>query len=149
MQIRFAKPDDYAQWRPLWDGYNRFYGRFDATALPEEVTAQTWSRFHDPAIPLQALVAERDGKIVGIAHYHFYRSTLLLKDDCYLQDLFVDPNCRGGGVGRKLIETIYAEARAKGLARVFWLTQQTNARAMVLYNDVAEFSGFVVYRKVF
>jgi GNAT superfamily N-acetyltransferase len=145
--IRFAKSDDYAQWRPLWDGYNRFYGRYDATALPEEVTAQTWARLLDPAEPMHALVAERDGALVGLAHYHFYRSTLLLKDDCYLQDLFTDPHCRGEGVGRRLIETIYETARSRGLARVFWMTQQTNARAMVLYNDVAEFSSFVVYRK--
>ncbi|HWD27498.1 MAG TPA: GNAT family N-acetyltransferase [Rhizomicrobium sp.] len=147
--IRPATPDDYAQWRPLWDGYNRFYGRFDATALPEEVTAQTWSRFFDEAEPLYALVAEEDGKIAGIVHYHFYRSTTLLGDDCYLQDLFTVPARRGKGVGRKLIEAVYDVARAKGLVRVFWHTHETNARAQVLYNDVAERSGFIVYRKMF
>ena len=149
LAIRLAVPSDYAQWRPLWDGYNRFYGRFDATALPEEVTAQTWSRFFDEAEPLYALIAEEDGRIVGIVHYHFYRSTTLLQDDCYLQDLFTDENLRGKGIGRKLIEAVYAVARAKGLARVFWHTHESNARAQVLYNDVAERSGFIVYRKVF
>lgn len=149
MQIRFARSDDYAQWRPLWDGYNRFYGRFDATALPEEITAQTWSRLLDPAVPMHALVADEGGALVGLAHYHFYTSTILLKDDCYLQDLFTDARTRGRGVGRKLIEGVYVRARERGLARVFWHTHQTNARAMVLYNDVAELSGFVVYRKTF
>jgi GNAT superfamily N-acetyltransferase len=149
LTIRGVRADDYAQWRPLWDGYNRFYGRFDATALPEEVTAQTWSRFFDEAEPLTALVAEDDGKIAGIVHYHFYRSTTLLNDDCYLQDLFTDQGRRGKGIGRALIEAVYERARAKGLARVFWHTHDSNARAQVLYNDVAERSGFIVYRKVF
>ena len=147
--VRNAVPADYARWRPLWDGYNRFYGRFDATALPEEITAQTWSRFFDDREPMHALVAEQGVKLLGLAHYHFYRSTLLLKDDCYLQDLFTDAACRGKGIGRMLIEAVYDRARSSGLARVFWLTQETNARAQVLYNDVAERSGFIVYRKVF
>ena len=147
--IRPAVPADYPQWRPLWDGYNRFYGRFDATALPEAVTAQTWSRFFDEAEPLYALVAEENGEIVGIVHYHFYRSTTLLNDDCYLQDLFTDQSRRGKGIGRALIEAVYDRARGKGLARVFWHTHDSNARAQVLYNDVAERSGFIVYRKVF
>src|SRR5258707_11529846 len=98
---------------------------------------------------MHALVAERDGRLVGLAHYHFYRSTFLLKDDCYLQDLFTDAAWRGEGIGRRLIEAVYDRAREKGLARVFWHTHEGNARAQVLYNDVAERSGFIVYRKVF
>ena len=147
--IRPVVPADYEAWLPLWDGYNRFYGRFDATALREDVTAQTWARFFDEDVPLHALVAEHDGKLVGLAHYHFYLSTTLLRDDCYLQDLFTDADCRGQGIGRRLIEAVYDRARERGLARVFWHTQDSNARAQVLYNDVAERSGFIVYRKVF
>ena len=94
-------------------------------------------------------MAETDGRVAGIVHYHFYRSTTLLNDDCYLQDLFTDPSVRGKGIGRALIEAVYVRAREKGLARVFWHTHESNARAQVLYNDVAERSGFIVYRKVF
>jgi GNAT superfamily N-acetyltransferase len=147
--VRAVAPNDYEQWRPLWDGYNRFYGRFDATALPEAITEQTWARFFDKCEKSRALVAEADGALAGLVHYHFYRSNLLLNDDCYLQDLFTDAACRGRGIGRMLIEAVYARARANGSARVFWLTQESNARAQVLYNDVAERSGFIVYRKVF
>ena len=147
MQIRFATPDDYAQWRPLWDGYNRFYGRFDATALSEEMTALTWARFHDAAEPMHALVAERDGRLIGLVHYLFHRSTILKNDTCYLQDLFTDGAARGGGVGRALIEAVYEQARWRGSQRVYWVTQETNAVAMVLYDQVAERSGFLVYRK--
>ena len=147
MIIRFAHPDDYERWLPLWDGYNRFYGRFDATALPIEITQATWRRFFDAGEPVNALVAELDGRLVGLVHYIFHRSTTLLNDICYLQDLFTDESCRGKGVGRKLIEAVYEEARKKGLARVYWQTHETNARAMVLYNQVADRSGFLVYRK--
>ena len=147
MQIRFAVPDDYAQWRPLWDVYNRFYGRFDATALPEEMAALTWSRFHNAAEPMHALVAERDGRLIGLVHYLFHRSTILKNDTCYLQDLFTDSAARGGGVGRALIEAVYEQARRCGSQRVYWVTQETNAVAMVLYNQIAERTGFLVYSK--
>jgi len=147
LAIRPVIEADYAQWRLLWDGYNRFYGRFDATALPEAITAQAWDRFHDPAEPVHALVAQQDGRLVGLVHYLFHRSTNLLGDICYLQDLFTDASCRGRGVGRALIEAVYERARAAGSPRVYWQTHETNARAMALYNDVAARSGFLVYRK--
>ena len=147
MQIRFVTPGDYAQWRPLWDGYNRFYGRFEATALPEEITALTSARFHDAAEPMHALVAENDGRLIGLVHYLFHRSTILENDTCYLQDLFTDSAARDGGVGRALIEAVYDEARKFGSQRVYWVTQETNAVAMVLYNKIAERTGFLVYRK--
>ena len=146
-KIRFARSDDYEQWLPLWNGYNRFYGRFDATALPGEITQTTWRRFADLNEPMHAMVADRGGQLVGLVHYLFHRSTTLLNDICYLQDLFTDQSCRGEGVGRALIEAVYEQARLAGSVRVYWQTHETNARAMVLYNEVADRSGFLVYRK--
>lgn len=145
--IRFARPDDYEQWLPLWVGYNRFYGRFDASALPDVITQATWRRFFEASEPVHALVAEKEGKLAGLVHYLFHRSTTLLNDICYLQDLFTDENCRGEGVGRMLIEAVYEQARQAGSQRVYWQTHETNAEAMVLYNRVADRSGFLVYRK--
>ena len=100
--IRPPTRDDYAAWKPLWDGYNAFYKREGPTALPDEITQVTWQRFFDPYEPVHALVAERDGQLVGLTHYLFHRSTTRIEPNCYLQDLFTLPSERGRGVGRQL-----------------------------------------------
>jgi len=145
--VRFVTADDFHAWKPLWDGYNAFYGRSADTALPDAFTRIAWSRFLDPAEPMHALVAERDGRLIGLAHYLFHRSTTNPADSCYLQDLFTTEQARGLGVGRALIEAVYANARAAGAARVYWQTHETNAVAMQLYDKVAQKSGFIVYRQ--
>jgi GNAT superfamily N-acetyltransferase len=148
LTIRPIARSDHAQWLPLWDGYNAFYGRADDTALDPAVTATTWERFFDADEPVHALVAEQDGRLLGLVHYLFHRSTITVGPSCYLQDLFTTAQARGQGVGRALIEAVYAAARQAGAARVYWQTHETNATAMRLYDQVAEHSGFVVYRKL-
>ena len=147
--IRALAPADRPQWEALWAGYNAFYGRHGETAVPAEVVDTTWTRFFDPAEPMHALVAERAGTLLGLAHYLFHRSTLQLQPTCYLQDLFTVENARGTGIGRRLIEAVYDRARAVGSPRVYWQTHETNTTAMRLYDQVAERSGFLVYRKNF
>jgi GNAT superfamily N-acetyltransferase len=144
-RIRPVRRTDYDEWRPLWDGYNAFYGRAGATALPEEITQTTWRRFFDPAEPVHALVAEEEGKMVGLVHYLYHRSTTRLHDICYLQDLFTEPRLRGLGVGRRLIHAVYDAARAAGCTRVYWQTQVTNQAGRALYDKVAKHHGFIVY----
>jgi GNAT superfamily N-acetyltransferase len=145
--IRFAIPADFPRWLPLWQGYNAFYGRSGATALPDHITQATWTRFFDAYEPVHAMVAEHDGRLVGLVHYLFHRSTISIAPTCYLQDLFTDQTTRGKGVGRALINAVYEQAKLAGLTRVYWLTHETNSTAMKLYDQVAERSGFVVYRK--
>jgi GNAT superfamily N-acetyltransferase len=147
-RIRPVAAADLAAWRPLWDGYNAFYGRHGDTALAEEVSRTTWSRFLDPAEPVHALVAEHEGRLLGLAHFLFHRSTTQLGLSCYLQDLFTAPDARGRGVGHALIEAVYRRAGEAGSPRVYWQTHETNGSAMRLYDQVAERSGFVVYRKL-
>ena len=146
--IRFVTRQDYAQWLPLWDGYNAFYGRSGATALAPEITAMTWARFFDAYEPVHGLVAESDGHLLGLTHYLFHRSTTAIEPVCYLQDLFTSNAARGRGIGRALINRVYEQARLAGSSRVYWQTHQTNLTAMQLYDKVAERSGFVVYRKL-
>ena len=148
LTIRFVTRGDYEQWRPLWDGYNAFYGRSGATALAPEITQMTWARFFDAYEPVHGLVAEDGGELLGLTHYLFHRSTTAIAPVCYLQDLFTTQAVRGKGVGRALINAVYAQARLAGSPRVYWQTHATNHTAMRLYDKVAEHSGFVVYRKL-
>lgn len=143
IDIRPVTPADHAAWLPLWQGYLDFY----QTALPAETSALTWQRFLDPDEPTHAALAWRDGQALGLVQWIFHRSNWLVEHSCYLQDLFVSPELRGSGIGRRLIEHVYAQARAAGAARVHWLTHESNSAAMQLYERIAERSGFVQYRK--
>ena len=145
--VREIAKTDYVQWLPLWDGYNHFYGRSGPTALPDDITATTWARFFDEMEPVHALVADLDGRLIGLTHYLFHRSTTMVEPICYLQDLFTSAEARGKGVGRALIEAVYDCAKAAGAKRVYWQTHETNQTAQSLYDQVAEKSGFLVYRQ--
>jgi GNAT superfamily N-acetyltransferase len=143
--VRPIERTDYAEWRPLWDGYNRFYGRHGPSALPEAISEATWERFFSREEPVHALVAEENGRVIGIVHYLFHRSTTRLNDVCYLQDLFTVEAARGRGVGRQLIQAVYKAASVAGSSRVYWQTKVTNAPGRALYDKVAEHQGFIVY----
>jgi GNAT superfamily N-acetyltransferase len=147
MIVRAVERADFDQWLPLWQGYNAFYGRCGDTALPGDITHMTWARFFDAYEPMHALVAESHGRLVGLAHYLFHRTTIRIEPTCYLQDLFTVAEQRGTGVGRALISAVFEQARLAGCARVYWLTHESNATAMKLYERLARLSGFVVYRK--
>jgi GNAT superfamily N-acetyltransferase len=143
--IRPVKPGDRAAWEPLWQGYLTFY----KSTLASEITDATWRRFFDPLERLGAFVAERDGQLIGIAHYLLHRSTWAPLCYCYLEDLFVEASVRGSGAGRALIGAVETAAREAGASRLYWMTHETNETAQKLYNQVAERPGFVQYRKKF
>ena len=143
--IRPVKPGDRAAWEPLWQGYLTFY----KSTLASDITDATWLRFFDPLERLGAFVAERDGQLIGIAHYLLHRSTWAPLCYCYLEDLFVEPSVRGSGAGRNLIAAVESAAREAGASRLYWMTHETNETAQKLYNQVAERPGFVQYRKKF
>jgi GNAT superfamily N-acetyltransferase len=147
IEVRPVNRDDFPAWKVLWDGYNGFYGRSGDTALPSEVTQTTWSRFFDSYEPVHALVAERAGKLQGLAHFLYHRSTIQVSPTCYLQDLFTSAAARGRGVGRALIHAVYQRAHAAGSTRVYWQTHESNTVAMRLYDQIAQKSGFLVYRQ--
>ena len=149
LTIRPIARQDYDQWLPLWDGYNAFYGRSDATALNPEITRMTWARFFDAYEPVHALVAVSEHGLVGLTHYLFHRSTTAIEPSCYLQDLFTAETARGQGVASALIYGVYERAKLAGSPRVYWQTHETNLTAQRLYDKVAERSGFIVYRKLF
>ncbi|MCB1411595.1 MAG: GNAT family N-acetyltransferase [Xanthobacteraceae bacterium] len=143
--VRPVGRDEREAWSPLWAGYLAFY----ETSVPAETSDVTWRRLHDPAEPMHLLGAYVDGKLTGIVHYIFHRSTWTPGNYCYLQDLFVADSARGLGLGRALIEAVYDRAKAAGASRVYWLTQEGNAQARILYDQVADRPGFIQYRKIF
>ena len=144
-QIRPVSAADHPAWLPLWQGYQRFYN----AEIAAEVSAVTWQRFLDPSEPMHAALAWQDGVAVGLVHWIFHRSCWTVSDYCYLQDLYVAETVRGGGVGRALIEQVYAAAQAYGANRVHWLTQEDNTQARQLYDRIASRSGFIQYRQLF
>lgn len=141
--VRPLEPSDRAQWGTLFEAYLRFY----ETVLPQEQYELTFNRLLDPAEPMHGFAAFEDGKMVGIVHAIFHRSTWLPESTCYLQDLYVHMSQRGKGTGEMLIDVVADLARKNGAGRLYWLTHESNATARRLYDRVAQNAGFVQYRK--
>lgn len=137
-------PEDHADWRRLWTGYLEFY----ETSVGEEVYESTWARLlGDDPQDFSCLVAEADGRVVGLTHYLFHRHAWKIENICYLQDLYVDAEVRGTGAGRALIEGVYRAADAAGVPSVYWLTQDFNAEARKLYDRIGVLTPFIRYNR--
>jgi GNAT superfamily N-acetyltransferase len=143
MRIRDATAADGAGFRRLWDAYLAFYH----VTLDPAVTDQTWSRILDPASPLSARVAvDNAGTVRGFAVWHHHVASWHLANDLYLEDLFVDAPARGAGLGRALLDDLFALAHARGFGRIYWHTDEGNARARSLYDSYAPADGHIRYR---
>jgi len=144
LTLRPVSQADHSAWLSLWQDYQRFY----ETEISADTSTVTWRRLLDPDEPMHVVLAWHGAQAVGLVHYIYHRSCWTTGDYCYLQDLFVDETLRATGVGRALIQHVYAEAHAAGASRVHWLTQEHNSTAMQLYDRIAERSGFVQYRRL-
>lgn len=142
--VKAIESTDFEMWLPLWKGYQRFY----EVDIPESVTLTTWGRILDPAEPMYAALAVVGERALGLVHSIYHRSTWATDDYCYLQDLFVAGEVRGGGLGRALIEHVYADAKRRGASRVYWMTRASNHSAIQLYDRLADRTDFVQYRKL-
>jgi len=143
MMIRDATAADEAGFRALWAAYLAFY---DVTLAPA-VTDQTWARILDPASPMSArLAVDETGAVQGFAVWHHHIASWHLANDLYLEDLFVDGAARGTGLGRALLDDLFAIARARGFGRIYWHTDEGNARARSLYDSYAPADGHIRYR---
>jgi len=140
--IRPVLAADKSQWLILWQGYLDFY----KTELSAEQTERTWNRIMDANFNMNCAVAEEAGKVVGFVTYNLQNSTWSPNGHCYLEDLFVDPNARGSGVGRSLIDYVKAFALEKKCSRLYWNTDEDNATARKLYDTYALESGKRQYR---
>lgn len=145
VRIRPLTASDEADWRRLWTGYLAYY----ETTVPETVYQSTFARLlGDDPRDFSCLVAEDEaGRLIGLTHYLFHRHAWKVEEVCYLQDLFADPDARGLGVGRALIEAVYDAADAAGAPAVYWLTQDFNATARKLYDRIGELTPFLKYQR--
>jgi len=141
--VRSLTRADEPQWRRLWSTYLRFY----ETDLPEKVYLTTFDRLLSDTEPQHGLIAERGDRPVGLVHYIFHRHNWRVEDVCYLQDLYADPEVRGMGVGRALIEAVYAAADKANSPSVYWLTQDFNAEARKLYDRIGTLTPFIKYQR--
>jgi len=144
ISIRPLAAADRPGWSQLWAGYLRFYRQ----RLPDDITEVTFARLIDPARQPHGLVAAlADGSLAGFAHILSHPTSWATADIVYLEDLFVDPAVRGGGIGRALIEAVYAKADAEGAAGVYWMTQEYNADGRALYDTLARRTSFIRYER--
>ena len=134
---------DKTAWLPLWAGYLEFY----RTSVAPEVTETAFARLTGLDEDMFGFVAERDGRVVGIAHCILHRTTSMMGKHLYLNDLFVSPDLRRSGAGRALIEAVYRHADEIRAAHVYWLTHESNATARKLYDSLAVNDGFLEYRR--
>lgn len=145
--IRPLEAADEAAWRGLWTAYLEFYG----STVSEKVYRSSFDRMlaGNQGAPneFRGLIAELGGKPVGLVHYLFHRHGWRIENVCYLQDLYADPDVRGKGIGRALIEAVYAAADAEGCPSVYWLTQDFNKNARKLYDRIATVTPFIMYRR--
>lgn len=139
LQIAPLAAGDRAQWEPLARGYKAFY----KTELADAEYDTAFRRMLE-AEGTHGLGAKIDGRLVGITHYLFHTGIWHARA-CYLQDLFVDDGVRGRGVARALIEAVAERARVQGAQRLYWLTQEHNTTARLLYDRIAKYNGFLRY----
>lgn len=145
IEIRALQREDKPGWSELWTAYLAFY----ETSRPQEIYDLYFERLlGDDPQDYSCLIAFRDGQPAGIAHYLFHRHGWSAENVCYLQDLYVAPETRGTGLGRKLIEAVYAAADDAGAPSVYWLTQDFNATARQLYDRVGQKTPFIKYSRV-
>ena len=142
--IGYVTENDFEAWLPLWKGYQTFY----EVDLSDAVTQTTWQRFLDVSQDPYCIVARIGDEIVGFAHFLFHKSTWAESEYCYLEDLYVLPEVRGQQVGKQLIEHLAEIAKARGCARVYWHTQESNHRAQRLYDSIASKPGMIKYQIV-
>lgn len=143
--VRPLRRSDRSEWARLWQGYLEFY---ETTVSPEIYDTQFERLLSDAPNTYFGLVAERGDRLVGLTHYIFHAHGWKVEDVCYLQDLYADPDARGLGVGRALIEAVYAAADANGTPSVYWLTQEFNDTARHLYDRIGACTPFIKYARV-
>ena len=143
INVRQIQVGDKSAWQELYFDYLKFY-----ETSPSDVNSELlWDRLTNPEPQIQALVAEANGVVIGIAHFHYQLSTWSDTSYCYLEDLYVAEDARENGVAKALIQQVQELAIKQGCTELFWITKESNSIARKLYDKVANLSDFVRYVK--
>lgn len=142
--IRSLEAKDSSKWSSMWTEYLKFYD----SEVTIDIREMTFTRLIDPDQKVQnCLVAERNGNLIGLIHFIYHAHNWKIEDVCYLQDLYVDPKARGQGVGGALIKKVYATADLNGTPSVYWMTQDFNVKARILYDQIGNLTPFIKYSR--
>jgi ribosomal protein S18 acetylase RimI-like enzyme len=139
--VRGIQASDKPSWQELFFDYLKFY----ETSPGDVNTELVWQRLTSPDTEIQGLVAESNGEVVGIVHFHYQLSTWTDTFDCYLEDLYVAEEARGNGAARALIQAVKELATERKCSKLFWITRESNSTARKLYDKVATLSDFIRY----
>jgi ribosomal protein S18 acetylase RimI-like enzyme len=141
--VRQIQVGDKSAWQELYFAYLKFY-----ETSPSDVNSELlWDRLTNSEPQIQALVAEANGVVIGIVHFHYQLSTWSETSHCYLEDLYVAEGARGKGVAKALIQQVQELTIKQGCTELFWITKESNSIARKLYDQVANLSDFIRYEK--
>lgn len=145
IEVRAVVESDYNEWLELFNLHLQFY----KSSLPQDVKVATFKRCLDPNVDMFSAIAihPETKKPIGLINYLKQLNTWSIADKIYLNDLYVDESSRLNGVGRALMEYVFARADEMGTPEVYWLTDMDNHRAQLLYTKVGSFAGKVVYKR--
>lgn len=137
--IRPLAFQDFPQWLPLWDGNN-------LGTRNQDVTTRTWERLTDTDnTQVNGLCAEMNGEMTGIVHYILHPTTGAINPVCYMQDVYVSPDHRRKGIGKRLVEEVTKIGAREKWARMYWLTQADNKEAKAMYENFGIKLDFTFY----
>lgn len=140
--IRPVTPDDQSAWAQLYTGYADFY----KVEQNDEMRARVFGWLMDSAHECNGFVAvNAEGTLIGLTHYRPFASPLRGAVNCFLDDLFVDPDARGSGAADALINAVADEAHKNGWATVRWITADDNYRGRGVYDKLATRTMWITY----
>jgi GNAT superfamily N-acetyltransferase len=143
LRIEPIAPGQMDELLPLIAAYQRFY---EAEQIDDERNRAFFARFIDPSDDGMLLGAWREDELAGYACLYWHFTSLVPAETVLMNDLYVDLDARGEGVGRALIEASAAVARERGAHRLEWATAPDNETAQRLYDSTgAERSEWVEY----
>ena len=103
-----------------------------AVGTPEGLHAALFG----PRPACEALVAERHGRAVGFALFFTTFSTFLARPGIYLEDVFVEPEQRGRGIGKAILRRLAALALERGCGRFEWRVLDWNEPSIRFYESL-------------